>query len=298
MEWDALLIYIYLTVCDLFKQDRVQQMLRKSPNSVLNFTDEEVMTIYIFCILRGYHVIKYMHQFVYVHLKKWFPNLPKYSTFNHRLNFLKDEFELFSIEFIQHFHDKIHHPENLVVLDSMPIMLAKGSRARKAKVAKGIADLGYCASKKIHYHGVKLHLFADYVANSLPNPNHLKITNARMHDLTAVRKILSDFTGCKIIADKAYIDGELKTELHEKNNVDLHTPVKLSKSKKQLTEHESLYSKIINSFRQQIEIFFSWIASLTGIQNGGRIRSESGLHVHVFGRFLAAMILLLLQKQV
>lgn len=298
MEWDALLIHVYLTVCDLFKQERVQLILRKSPNSVLNFTDEETMTIYIFCILRGYHVIKYMHQFVYVHLGEWFPNLPKYSTFNHRLNFLKEEFEQFSIEFIQHFHDKIHHPENLVVLDSMPIVLAKGSRAKKGKVAKKIANFGYCSSKKLFYHGVKFHLFADYVEKSLPNPNHLKITGAKMHDLTAVRNILADFKGCKIIADKAYIDGELKTELHKKDNVDLHTPIKLSKTKKELTEHESLYSKIINSFRQQIEIIFSWISTLTGIQNGSRIRSESGLYVHVFGRFLAAMILLLLQKQV
>ena len=63
--------------------------------------------------------------------------------------------------------------------------------------------------------------------------------------------------------------------------------------KKELTEHEALYTKIVNSFRQSIEIFFSWIIKVSGVQDGSRIRSEKGLGVHVFGRFAAAMILLL-----
>ena len=96
MDWELRLVAIYLIVCQFFNQPHVQQKLRKSPNANPTFTDEEVMTIYIFCILSGYHVIKHMHQFVYVHLREWFPYLPKYSAFNHRLNFLMEEFERFS----------------------------------------------------------------------------------------------------------------------------------------------------------------------------------------------------------
>ena len=298
MDWELRLVSIYLIVCKFFNQPQVQQKLRKSPNANPRFTDEEVMTIYIFCILSGHQVIKHMHQFVYAHLRMWFPYLSKYSTFNHRLNFLMEEFEEFSKEFIKNFHDKLHHQENLLVLDSMPIILAKGSRARKAKVANNLANFGYCASKKLFYHGVKFHLFADYVEGTLPNPHHLKITGAKEHDLTAVRDIFPMFEGHHIIADKAYVDESLKNSLHEENNVGLYTPVKLKKGQKELEENESIFSKIINSFRQPIEIFFSWISDLTGIQKGSKIRSEKGLRVHVFGRFLAAMIVLLLQLKV
>ncbi len=291
MDWEVQLIFVYLTVCDFFSQATAKEKLRKSPNATPNFTDEEVFTIYIFGIISGYRTIKHMHQFAYVHLKQWFPYLPKYKAFNHRLNFIKYAFVEFSDEFIHTFRTKIHHPENLVVLDSMPIMLAKGSRSRRAKVAKNTANFGYCSSKKVYYHGIKFHLFADYVENSLPNPHLLNITGAKEHDLTAVKNLFTEFKNCKIIADKAYVDGELKNDLAAKD-IQLHTPVKLTKTKKELTEEESLYSKIVNSFRQQIEIFFSWIIAITGIQDGSKIRSENGLVVHTFGRFAAAMILL------
>lgn len=273
-------------------QEDVKQKIRKSPNALPIFTDEEVMTIYIFGILCGHRNIKQIHQFVYRHLRNWFPYLPKYGTFNHRLNFIMTEFVQFCDRFIQNFDTKTHHKENLIVLDSMPIMLAKGSRARKAKVAKDTANFGYCASKKLFYWGVKFHLFADYVDNALPNPRLLNITGAKEHDLTAIKNLFTEFKNCKIIGDKAYCDGESE-EIMAANNGELHTPYKLTKTKKELTEHEALYTKIINSFRQSIEIFFSWIIKITGIQDGSKIRSERGLGVHVFGRFAAAMILLL-----
>lgn len=298
MDWELRLVSIYLIVCKFFNQPHVQQKLRKSPNANPSFTDEEVITIYIYSTLNGHHVIKHMHQFIYAHLRNWFPYLPKYSTFNHRLNFLMNEFENFGKEFIKIFRDKSHHSDNLLVLDSMPIVLANGSRARKAKVAKKFANFGYCASKKLFYHGVKFHLFANYVDGTLPNPNHLKITGAKEHDLTAVRDILPEFEGHNIIADKAYIDEVLKTVLRDEHNVGLYTPVKLKKGQKELEVNDSIFSKIINSFRQPIEIFFSWISDLTGIQKGSKIRSERGLKVHVFGKFLAAMIALLLQLEV
>lgn len=298
MDWELRLVSIYLIVCNFFNQQKVQQSLRKSPNGNPNFTDEEVMTIYLYCVLDGYHVLKNMHKFIDEHLRSWFPYLPKYAAFNHRLNFLMNEFEQFSLEFIKNFHNKLHHPETLIVLDSMPIMLSKGSRAYYGKVAKKIANFGYCSSKKLFYHGVKFHLFANYVEGTLPNPNCLKVTGAQEHDLTAVRDILENFKGHHIIADKAYVDSELKVELREEKDVGLYTPVKLSRSKKTLDENESIFSKIINSFRQSIEIFFSWISERTGIQDGSKIRSEKGLRVHIFGRFFAAMVSLRLQVEV
>lgn len=43
------------------------------------------------------------------------------------------------------------------LIDSLPIMLAVRSRSSRAKVAIEEANVGYCASKDIYYHGVKMH---------------------------------------------------------------------------------------------------------------------------------------------
>lgn len=291
MEWEAKLIFIYLTVCEFFLQDPTRKKLRKSPNTALNFTDEEVITIYIFGILHGFRTNKQIHQFIYVYWKSWFPALPKYSTFNHRLNVVMNEFISFSDRFIERFKAHVKDGENIVLIDSMPIILAKGSRAHNAKVAQETASFGYCSSKKLYYWGVKFHLFVDYVSGTLPNPRLLNITGAKEHDLPAVKDIFDEFENCKIIGDKAYLDNERKQNLAQKN-IQLHTPCKLPKFKKTLTEDETIYSKIISSFRQSIEIFFAWIIEKTGIQNASKVRSDKGLAVHIFGRFAAAMILL------
>lgn len=291
MEWEARLIFVYVTVCDFFIQDSSRKKIRRSRNQSLNFTDEEVISIYIFGILHGFRTNKQIHQFIYVYWKAWFPDLPKYSTFNHRLNVVMNEFIYFADVFIENFKTNVNNKENIVLIDSMPIVLAKGFRAHKAKVASETASFGYCSSKKLFYWGVKFHLFVDYVAGTLPNPRILNITGAKEHDLPAVKNIFEEFENCKIIGDKAYLDNESKQNLASKN-IELHTPCKLSKFKTSLTPDETIYSKIISSFRQSIEIFFAWIIEKTGIQNASKVRSDKGLAVHIFGRFAAAMILL------
>ena len=291
MDWEAQLIFVYLTVCHFFMQDPRRKKIRNSPNNILIFTDEEVIAIYIFGILSGHRTVKNIHKFTYCHIGNWFPNLPKYNAFLHRINILMTEIVSFSDAFIQKFNCKNDNKENPILIDSMPIILAKGSRAPNAKVAKQTAKLGYCASKKLYYHGVKFHMFAEYKDNSLPKPRLLEITQANVHDLKAVKQIFADFSGCKIIGDKAYCDSQCKQILAAKN-IELHTPIKLSKNKQELNSDELSYCKVINSFRQSIEILFSWLIEKTGIQNASKVRSEQGLGVHIFGRFAAALILL------
>ena len=71
------------------------------------------------------------------------------------------------------------------VLDSLPVMLAKGSRSSSARVAREIANKGYCASKKLYYRGLKLHLLAGKRPGRLPVPESLVLTKAAVHDLAA-----------------------------------------------------------------------------------------------------------------
>lgn len=295
MEWDAKLIYIYCTVCQFFSQTPAHKKIRKSPNQILEFTDEEIITIFIFGLMEGHKNLKNIHQFIYAHLKEWFPKLPNYSAFHHRLDELAYEIVAFADNFGRRFAND--DKSKTILIDSMPIIIAKGSRSGFSKIAKGLANLGYCASKKLYYWGVKFHLFAECKENSIPKPHLLEITQASTHDLNAVKRLFSWFKETEFIADKAYGSKKIRTELLEQKTT-LHTPIKLTKKKKILTEDEERYSKIVNSIRQPIESFFNWIIEKTGIQNASKVRSERGLVIHIFGRYATALLLLVIQGKV
>ena len=55
---------------------------------------------------------------------------------------------------------------------------------------------------------------------------------------------------------------------------------------------ERAYSEAVSRVRQPIESLFNWIEEKTGIECASKVRSYQGLMVHVFGRFAAAMYLL------
>lgn len=57
------------------------------------------------------------------------------------------------------------------MIDSLPVMLARGGHAYTATVARETADVGYCASKKQYFHGVRLHAIARRRSGQLPAPN-------------------------------------------------------------------------------------------------------------------------------
>ena len=83
---------------------------------------------------------------------------------------------LFSI----HFYKKNIRLDYLI--DSMPIMLANGSRSKTARVACQIAATGFSAVKQTNFHGVQLHLVAEKQTGSLPGVSKVWLTPGNVHD--------------------------------------------------------------------------------------------------------------------
>nr|WP_279310189.1 transposase [Salinibacter ruber] len=134
----------------------------------------------------------------------------------------------------------------LRIVDSTPIMLAKGSRASQATVAsERIVDVGYCSSKDTFYHGVKLHVVAERRSNQLPLLRRAGLTPGSENDLRALRRVLPEIESGVLCGDKAYCDGPLKERLAETQNLDLLTPVKKEKGQQTLSAADKLYSKAI-----------------------------------------------------
>jgi hypothetical protein len=109
----------------------------------------------------------------------------------------------------------------------MPTRVAKGQRASQAEVASGrVASVGYCSSKCVPFHGVKLHLVVERRSEQLPVPEQAGLMPESENDLRALRRVLPTIEDGVLCGDKAYCDGPLKKCLAEDQNLDLLTPVR------------------------------------------------------------------------
>ena len=295
MDTQYTLVRIYLFVCRHYRGRLAATVQRQSNNSEPDFTDKEVLTVYLFGLAKKRETVNETHEYAEEHFSDWFPDLPSYQSYNRRLNRLSAVFSPLVEKALEEIDGQGGHKNMLRIVDSMPIMLAKGTRASQATVAsERIVDVGYCSSKDTFYHGVKLHVVAERRSNQLPLLRRAGLTPGSENDLRALRRVLPEIESGVLCGDKAYCDGPLKEQLAETQDLDLLTPVKKEKGQRTLSSADKLYSEAIGRMRQPIESLFSWIDEKTSIQQASKVRSYRGLLVHVFGRLAAAMLILAL----
>jgi hypothetical protein len=295
------LIEIYFHVCDCYDTDLVLHYQRMSNNYSPKFTDEEVITIFLFgIIVEKKRSIKEIYNFADNYLRSWFPRLvDTYEGFLTRLNNLPAVFPVICQLLLEAKMRKIH-PEKIrryqgliaSVVDSMPIILAKGPRSFGAKITDKYCNKGYCASKKLHYYGLKLHVMGFSIFNKLLLPEYIGTSPASNNDLAVFKPVWETIEDRAIFADKFFANKAFEQWLFENNNLQILTPVKKKKGQKVLKFIDQMYSRAVSQVRQPIESFFNWIIEKVGIQNASKIRSEKGLLVHVYGRFAAALMIM------
>ena len=291
MDWQDKLIRLYVYICEHYKTHLWIYDQRLSNNNSPKFTDEEVLTIYLFGIMQKYMTIRDIYTYIQDHLQDWFPNLPSYGGYVQRINRLSSTFPPL-IEQILTDCPKDPLLSHMRLVDSMPIVMANAKRSGKACVACQLASKGRCATKAMWYYGVKLHIVAQRTGKGLPKPDYISLTGAADHDLTALRPLLPYLTDGQLYADKIYSDQTLKETLEEENNLTFYTPVKRKKGQDKLAFSDQLFSTAVSRIRQPIESLFHWLEDKTGIQRASKVRSYHGLMVHVFGRLAAACFLL------
>ena len=297
MDWQETLIKLYFFVCDEFRLELClynQRFMKNAGALELKFTDEEALTLYLFGHIQGHKEVLSIHKYCQDHLMDWFPNLPSYQKFNERLNRMND--------LLAHLVVRLCHrfpvPEHLLlgerldaVLDSMPIMMARGSRADSAKVAKEVADKGYCSTKKIWFHGLKLHLLGICDPGTLPIPCQIIATEASTHDNTAFKEeMAASLSHLRVFADRAYHDEGAAPDLLNNYNVLVCPVLKRKKGQKNLFFDQKLQNTAVSTIRQPIESFFNWLEVHSGIQRASKVRSTSGLYKHLWGKVAAAII--------
>lgn len=287
------LVEIYLYVCKRFDEDLKYHCERFSNNDEPEFSDQEIMTIYLFTVQEEQRFkVKQIHRFANEYLRSWFPALGSYQAFNNRVNRLSEAFkQLVSSLLSEYMPEDCFLDQSL--LDSMPIITCSGKRT--PKVATEIIDKGVCSSKGLYYHGLKLHALAFRQIKKLPFPEQLLITPASFNDLTVFKQAWSNITDRCFWGDKIYYNRAFFADLENEKNSVMLTPVKAVKGETEIEKQrnkaaDDLFSTAVSKVRQPIESFFNWLIEKTDFQRASKVRSTKGLLVHVFGKMAAAFI--------
>ena len=284
------LIQIYLLVCQIY-HNQCSLKYQRASNFKPLFSDEEIISIYLFGQLNEKFNHRQIYDFIQDYWLEWFPNLPSYQAFNRRLNLLTDNFQVLFAYLLHSIQSKQKNSSQDYLIDSMPIMLASGTRSKQAKVAPEMAKTGFSAVKQTNFHGVRLHLIANKQTAALPLPTQVWLKEGNVHDLVALKEIKDELpTGINLFGDKAYADESFKAELKEQQ-IQLLTPIKKPK-KENLTIAQKRFNKTVSSFRQPIESFFKWLIDKTNIQRASQVRSSEGLIIHCLGKLTFALFLL------
>jgi len=287
------LIAIYFFVCNQYDTNLKFSCQRFSNNDQPSFTDQEIMTIYLYSInIEQRFKIKQIYCFANEHLRSWFPKLPSYAAFNNRLNQLHAAFRnLVECLITQYRPIDCYTDESL--LDSMPIITCSGKRS--GKVATEITNKGYCSTKNMYYYGLRLHTLAFRRYHQLPFPEQLLFTPASENDLNVFKLAWSNIENRIFYGDKIYYNEDFFSQLEINHNSIMLTPIKGIKNQsvweKQFNKAANdLFSTAVSKVRQPIEAFFNWLIQKTDFQIASKVRSTKGLLVHIFGKMAAAFI--------
>jgi hypothetical protein len=290
------LVEIYFYVCEKFEKDLKFSCQRFTNNDNPEFTDQEIMTIYLFAISQEKRFqVKEIYRFANDYLNSWFPKLPSYAAFNNRLNRLSEAFKILITSLLQEYQ-----PMDCILqeslLDSLPIITAHGKRV--GKVASELTDKGFCSTKSMYYYGLKLHALGFRREKQMPFPEQLMITPASENDLNVFRNAWSNIENRTFYGDKIYHNVDYFDRLAQSQRTVMLTPVKAIKNQSEWEKQfdkawNDLYSKAVSTVRQPIESFFNWLIEKTDFQRANKVRSAKGLLVHVFGKLAAAFIYLI-----
>lgn len=291
---DLVLIWLYVEIDQLFAQTELPLYTeRLSNNAHPVFADAELFTCAIFAELMKCIDRKTGYLYLAKHYDEWF-KLPSYEVYNRKLNKYHEALT-YVFSALQARYGQADQP--FAMLDTEPIEVCQPQHSRRAKAAKPFVSKGYCPAKKKYYVGAKLQIIAQARRNQLPFPTEYYVATASLHDLDIAKETLpdSDLEFIDLYADLAYPDEEFERELYENKGLDLKLPNKKQKGQEQLTLFQKAENSIHSSIRQPVDTLFGWIDRQTGIQQASKVRSVTGLFLHIHLKMLAALILLLIE---
>lgn len=113
------LIELYCYVSAIYNSRLAYSVQRFSNNCSPKFTDQEIITIYLWATLQKQYTKKDVYKYAINYLTEYFTNIPSYQDFNNRLNNLHEVFRELTCVLTSIFKNKFSDTiENIV--DSFP----------------------------------------------------------------------------------------------------------------------------------------------------------------------------------
>ncbi|WNO87166.1 IS982 family transposase [Streptococcus suis] len=260
MQWNVCQLsqichHFYHNYCpDSFKYRRNVGLVKVS--------DESILVLLLLQAELG--MTSQRHFYTFCHL---FPcgQLLERSRFNRRSKQL-----IWLVQLIRKAMSEMLPSDKLAIIDSFPVPLCQPVRNHRATIFKGLADIGYNASKHLWFYGFKVHMLvtlSGYILNYV-------VTPASVHDIKVVYELLE---GCKqsvILGDLGYLSSELKKYL-EQEGYHLWMPFR-----KNMTGAEEHNNWKVMAMRRTIETRFSELCRLFDIEHT-LARSLAGLQLRM-----------------
>jgi len=174
------------------------------------------------------------------------------SRLNRRLHAIPPFFWHF---IVAHLSSKKNPNCMLFLVDSFPIAICHPIRASRRSLFKGKEYLGYNASKKMWFTGLKVHV----IATLQGQPKEFAISSGSMHDLKALQKMYLGTLprGSTMFGDKAYTSQPFEQELLASRDILLAAERKSNSRRGQ----SLIYSRYGKKIRKRIETTFSQMTS-------------------------------------
>lgn len=245
---------VFVLIDDVYNEIIPSEIKNRRNISDSKLSDSEIISISIVGEAFTVDSEKAWFNFVKKNFKDLFPNICDRTRFN------RTKRNLYSvIKEIQKYFSKMpmFANDSIRIIDSMPIPVCKFARAYFSKCFKDISSYGYCASKKETYFGLKLHALVTvngFVFDFL-------LTSAGIYDRAAVFELIENKPSIKIIADKGYIDTNLKNHLENEKDI-LLMSLKRKNSKNPL---EKQLRNVLSKNRRRIETTFSQLSEQLNI---------------------------------
>lgn len=236
---------LYQKYAPIAVKNRKNKHLQKQPDTV-------IISCVIWGMMNGLITQRAIYRSVRSTLH--FENFPERSRFTRLCCQLVITIKIIRYRFVLEYADP--QEQLFAIIDSFPSPLCKPIRNGRARVLKIIADIGYNATKKQHFYGVKMSM----MVTKTGFPLAYVVSKASIHDINMVETLSYEFPIKKLLGDKGYISFSLQEKL-KKRHITLSTP--LRKNSKHVNKIED---RLVSEHRKVIETVFSSLEKL-GVQH-------------------------------
>lgn len=211
----------------------------------------------------------------------YFPKILSPSRLNRRIHRLPWQFWVVLFQILANTHKQNGRITSFAV-DSFPVACCKRTRHDRRRLFREKDYLGYAASEKRYYCGLRVHM----VVTNTGAPVELSIRPARHSDLRVLKEMDLRFPRHSILyADGAYTSFELEDILKEGEEIELMVKRKRRNSSRPRSPSEE---KLIGSRRQIVETAFSCITNM--LPRYLRARTNRGFSVRLMATILGYSI--------